>query len=227
MHFFFKWNKYKYSITLFYNFRYIGDLFLLPKYKDININYFSILFLNKFFSLRIDMFKKSGKLSGLILIMLSLSIIGVSAFVYDQASHTISQTIVNVATITVKNSALGNIEEGETKGYGKLNVTSLGNIINITSVKDGIFLHFDSDIDSLDSYYDTYDIIVKFAAVGSGSSHSVGDTACTLTLASPDDSVTLDKLGSWRFDFEITTTALGVSADQETTVTINVTAESS
>ena len=173
------------------------------------------------------MFKKSGKLSGLILMMLSLSIIGVSAFVYDQASHTISQTIINVATITVKNSALGNIEEGETKGYSKLNVTSLGNIINITSVKDGIFLHFDSDVDSLDTYYDTYNIIVKFAAVGSGSSHSVGDTACTLSLLSPDSSVTLDKLGSWRFDFEITTTALGVSADQGTTVTINVTAESS
>ncbi|MEM2112239.1 MAG: hypothetical protein QXX08_10265 [Candidatus Bathyarchaeia archaeon] len=166
-------------------------------------------------------------LVGALFILLSLAIVTVSAFVYETAQHSVTQTVKQIATLTVQNSALGNIEEGETKSYTKATVPTLGGIISVTTTKDNVYLHFNSDLDSLSTYYTTYTITVKFAAVGSGSSHSVGDTACTMTLASPDPSaVTLDKAGDWRFDFEITTTAKSVSADQATTVTIIVTAES-
>jgi len=170
---------------------------------------------------------KKKSLIGFLFVLLSLSIAVVSAFVYEQSQLTVTQTIKEIATLTVQNSALGNIEEGETKSYTKATVSTLGNIINITTTKDNVYLHFDSDLGSLSSYYTTYTITVKYAAVGSGSSHNIGDTACTMTLGSPDPSaVTLDKSGTWRFDFEITTTAKSVSSDQPTTVTIIVTAES-
>jgi hypothetical protein len=170
---------------------------------------------------------KRKDLVGFLFILLSFFIISVSAFVYDTAQHTVTQTIKEIATLTVQNSALGNIEEGETKSYSKTTVASLGNIINITTTKDHVYLYLDSDLDSLSTYYTTYTITVKFAAVGSGSSHNVGDTACTISLASPDSTaIDLDKAGTWRFDFEILTTANSVSADQPTTVTITVTAES-
>ena len=127
----------------------------------------------------------------------------------------------------MQNSALGNIEEGETKSYTKATVSTLGNIINVTTTKDNVYLRLNTDIDSLSTYYTTYTITVKYAAVPNGSSKIVGDPACTCTLASPDPSaVTLYKTGTWRFDFEITTTAKSVSSDQATTVTIVVTAES-
>jgi len=161
------------------------------------------------------------------LILLSIVVVTVSAFVYETAQNSVTQTVTQVATLTLQNSALGNLEEGETKSYTKTEVSTLGNIVNVTTAKDNVYLKFNSDLDSLATYYTTYNIAVKFAAVGAGSSLNVGDTACTMTLASPDPSaVTLDVDGDWRFDFEITTTAKSVSADQPTTVTIVVTAES-
>jgi len=164
---------------------------------------------------------------GFALLLLSFAVIGVSAYVYETVNIAITQTVKDIATLTVQNSALGNIEEGQTLSYTKATVSSLGNILNMTTTKDNVYLHFNSDVDSLSAYYSTYTITVKYAAVGAGSSHNVGDVACTITLASPDPSgVTLDKIGAWRFDFEITTTAKSVSADQLTTVTIVVTAES-
>jgi hypothetical protein len=171
--------------------------------------------------------KLEKRLIGITLIMLSLVIVSVSAIVYETAQNSVTQTVKQIATLTLQNSALGNIEEGETKSYTKTDVSTLGNIVSVTTTKDVVYLKFNSDIDSLGTYYTTYTITVKFAAVGSGSSHNVGDAACTMTLASPDPvAVTLDKAGNWRFDFEITTTAKSVSADQATTVTIVVTAES-
>jgi Flp pilus assembly protein TadG len=170
------------------------------------------------------------KLFGVFLILLSMVIVSVSAFVYETAQHTVTQTVKDVATLTLQNSALGDIEEGSTNFYTKSNASSLGNIVTLTTTKDDVYLHFNSDLDSnssLGTYYTTYTITVKFAAVGSGSSHSVGDVACTMSLGSSDPSaVTLDKLGTWTFDFEITTTAKQVSSDAGTTVTIVVTAES-
>lgn len=161
-------------------------------------------------------------------VLLSLMIITVSAFVYESATQTVTQTIQDVATLTLNNAALGNIEEQETKSYTKTEIPALGNIVSTTTAKNNVYLHFNSDLDSLDTYYTTYTITVKCGAVPGGSSHSVGDTVATMTIATPDlAAVTLDIAGSWTFDFEITTTAKSVSSNQATSVTIVVTAESS
>jgi hypothetical protein len=168
------------------------------------------------------------RLIGVLFILLSFSITTVSAYVYEQAQHQVTQTIQNIATLAVQNSALGNIEEGQTLFYTPSNQSDLDNIISVTTTKANVYLHLNSDLDSLNSYYSTYSIVVKFDSVLGGSSHSSGSTACTLSLASPDySSVDLDVAGTWTFDFEITTTAQSVSANQPTTVTIVVTAESS
>jgi hypothetical protein len=172
-----------------------------------------------------------SKALGLFLLILSFSIVTVSAFVYESAQQTVTQTIQEIATLTLQNSALGNLEEGETKTYSKtggggdVELAALGDAVSITSTKANVYLHFDSDLDALTDH-STYTITVKFSEV-QGSTYSVGDTACTLTLASPDYSaVDLDVAGEWKFDLEITTTAGSVDADVPTTVTITVTAES-
>lgn len=167
------------------------------------------------------------KIVSLAFILMSITIVAVSAYVYETATSTVSQTIQNIATLTLQNSALGNIEEGQTISYTKATVATLGNIINLTTTKNNVYIHFDSDVDALSTYYSTYSITVKYAAVGTGSTHIVGQTACTMTWAAPDPAgVTLDVSGAWRFDFEITTTAKSVSSDQPTTVTIVVSGES-
>jgi hypothetical protein len=167
------------------------------------------------------------RMLGLAFVLLSITIASVSAFIYESAQQTLGQTIVNVATITLKNSALGNLEEGETRGYTKANLTELGAAISITTNKANVYLHLNSDIDSLGTYYTTYTLTVKYITVPGGSSHSVGQTAATMTIAAPDPAaITLDAAGSWAFDFELTTTAKSVSSDQATTATIVVTAES-
>ncbi|RLI38449.1 hypothetical protein DRO66_01575 [Candidatus Bathyarchaeota archaeon] len=133
--------------------------------------------------------------------------------------------------MTLQNSALGNLEEGETKTYtrtggvGDVESAELGDAVSITSTKANIYLHFDSDLDSLTDHAE-YTITVKFSQV-QGSTYSVEDTACTLSLASRDySSVDLDAAEVWKFDYEITTTVPSVDADILTTVTITVTAES-
>ena len=166
---------------------------------------------------------------GLFFILLSFSIVAVSAFVYENAQQTVTQTVQVAATLTLQDSALGNIFEGDTLLYtkvgggGDVELASLGDIISITTVKPNIYLHLDSDLDSLTDY-STYNIVVKFDTVPVGSGQS--GTATTLTLASPDSgAITLDEAGDWTFDFEVTTTANGVSSDTPTTVTITVTVE--
>lgn len=164
----------------------------------------------------------------MIFVLLSLMIITVSAFVYESATQTVTQTIQDVATLTLNNAALGNIEEQETKSYTKTEIPALGNVVSTTTAKNNVYLYFSSDLDSLGTYYTTYTITVKCATVPGGSSHSVGDTVATMTIATPDPAaVTLDIAGSWTFDFEITTTAKSVSSNQATSATIVVTAESS
>ncbi len=134
-------------------------------------------------------------LLGVLFLLLSIAVISVSAYVYEQAQQQVTQTIKEIATLTVQNSALGNIEEGETKSITKATVPSLGNIINITTTKADVYLHFNSNLDTLTSYYTTYTITVKFATVPGGS-HNVGDIACTMTLGVPDPAaVTLDASG--------------------------------
>ena len=167
------------------------------------------------------------KVIGVFFVLLSIIIVSVSALVYESAQQTVTQTIKEIATITLNNSALGNIEEGETKSYTKADVAALGAAISITTTKANVYLHLNSTIDSQSTYYTTYTITVKYITVPGGSTHSVGETAATMTIASPDPAaITLDVAGSWVFDFEVTTTAQSVSADQATTATIVVTAES-
>jgi hypothetical protein len=174
---------------------------------------------------RISELKK--KILGGLFVLLSIVIISVSAFVYESAPQTVGQTVKEIATITLKSSALGNIEEGETQSYTKDELATLGAAISTTTSKADVYLHFNSNIDSLGSCYTTYTITVKYITVPGGSSKSVGAIACEMTLASPDPAaVTLDVAGSWVFDFEVTTTAKLVSSDQATSATITVTAES-
>jgi len=171
--------------------------------------------------------KTRRTLIGLVFLLMSFTIASVSAFVYESAQQTITQTIREIANITLQNSALGDIEEGETKSYTKNEVAELGDAISVVTTKALVYIHLNSDLDTLAPYYSTYSIAVKFATVPGGSGHSAGDLACTLTLGSPSySSIDLDVAGSWTFDFEITTTAQSVLADQPTTVTITVSAES-
>jgi hypothetical protein len=172
--------------------------------------------------------RKRKCLIGLLFILLGFTIVGVTAYVYELAMLTVTQTIKEIATLSLQNSDLGNIEEGQTLYYTPANQSNLNDIISITTTKANVYLHLASDLDSQTSYYDTYNIVVKYSTVPIGSSHSSGSTACALSLVSPDySSIDLDVAGSWTFDFEITTTAKLVSADTDTTVTITVTAESS
>jgi hypothetical protein len=168
---------------------------------------------------------KTLLLVGIALILLSVSIASFSGFVCGTAQHMVTQIEKVVASLTVNTSDLGSIEEGETKVYCKDTVLGLGNALEVATTEDNVYLDFTSDLYSLDNYYNTYNITVKYAAVGSNSNHKVGDTANTVTLESPAIVVTLDKAGVWSFDLEITTTAKSVNSDQTTTVTILVTAE--
>jgi len=160
--------------------------------------------------------------------MLSITIVGVSAYVFEQANQNVTLTVVEIATFTLKNAALGDINEGQTLSYTNATVANLGDAVSITTTTTNVKLHFNSDVDSLNSYYSTYSIAVKLVSKPGGSSLTVGSTVCTLTLASPDySSVNLDVAGTYKFNFEITTTAQSVSSDQLTTATITVSAESS
>ena len=157
--------------------------------------------------------------------MLSITIVGVSAYVYEQASQTITQTIIDIATITLKNSALGNLNEGETQTYTNVTIPNLGDAISLTTTTANVYLHLNSDLDLVSSY-SNYTIEVKFSQVV-GATYSAGDTACVLNIGSPNySSIDLDAAGTWAFDFEITTTAPSVSSDTPSTVTITVSAES-
>jgi hypothetical protein len=168
---------------------------------------------------------KKYKIAALLLCFMSIA--AVSAYVYETGQVQVTQTITNIATLTVSNSALGDIEEGQTITYTKADTTTLGDIVSLTTTKDGVYLNFTlSDTSVLTTYYSTYQIVVKFAAIGTGSTHVIGDVACTVTLGAPNPaSVTLDKVGTWSFDFEVTTTAKSVSADQPTIATVTVTAQ--
>jgi hypothetical protein len=168
----------------------------------------------------------SGKRAvGISLLLLTLLVVGVSAYVYETGTVAVTQTVKNIATLTVQNSALGNIEEGQTIAYTKATVSTLGSILNLTTTKTGVVLHFASNVDSLSTQYSTYTITVKYAVAISG--HTIGETLLTMTLASPNPTgVALGVAGEYRFDFEITTTALSVSSDQATSASVVVTAES-
>ena len=166
---------------------------------------------------------------GTLLIIISMVIISVSAFVYQQASNTVTQTIVEVANITLTQGVLGNIDEGQTILYTASNTSSLNEIVSITTSKANVYLHFDTDLNTQSGNYTTFQIVVKVGdTVPLASSNSTGDTTATLTIANPDTTsgVVLDEAGAWTFDFEITTTTRSITIDQAVTVSITVLAES-
>lgn len=164
-------------------------------------------------------------LTGITLIAMSLMILVVSAFVYDQASQTTTQTVVNVASISLGNAALGNINEGETILYTPANTSALDNILDITTAATNVYLYFDSDLEGQTTNYDTYQIEVIVSSAPGGS--SLSGTIATLTMAAPDTAtgITLDVIGNYVLDFQVTTTAQAVSSNQDTTVNITVTIE--
>ncbi|MFH0896608.1 MAG: hypothetical protein V1850_00975, partial [Candidatus Bathyarchaeota archaeon] len=159
------------------------------------------------------------KLFALTYLLFSFSVLGISAYVYQQSSLSISQTIVEIATFTLKDSVLGTINEGQTKTYTKETVPELGEAITLITSSSPVYLLLDSNLETLIDY-STYNIIVKFSQVV-GETYTVGDTVCTLTLASPNSStIALDAAGTWVFDFELSTTANSVSSDTPTTITV-------
>jgi hypothetical protein len=170
--------------------------------------------------------KKS--LAGMLLIALSFTLLAVSALVYEQASQTTTQTIVNVASITLNNAALGSIEEGETIRYTASNTSILNDILTLTTSRAGVYLYFDTDVDLQNTNYDIFNIQVRVGDTVPGtSSYATGDLFENLSIGQPDTTsgVVLDAAGDWTFDFEILTTAKMVGSDQANTVGITVTAE--
>ena len=186
------------------------------------MNYKSVSYLSMKDEL-LSMARKGSKISGLLFLILGLTVAGVSAYVYQQATLSVTQNIVEIATFSVQNSDLGDINEGQTLVYTSSEVPNLGSAITVVTTTAPVYLHFDSDVDSLSGSYSTYNINVIY---NSNPSSTTG-TACTLTLGSPDySSVTLDAIGTWVFDLSIETAADSVDADTPTTVTIVVGAES-
>jgi hypothetical protein len=171
---------------------------------------------------------KRKTLIGILFVLMSVTITSVSAYVYETAQLTLTQTIKEIATITLRGSSFGVLKEGQTLLYTKANVASLGEAITLVTTEDNVYMHLtSSDLASQSTWYSTFNVVVKIATKPAGGSHLVGDIVATLTLASPNSgAINLDVLGSWTFDFEVTTTAKLVSADHATTVTITVTAES-
>jgi hypothetical protein len=160
-------------------------------------------------------------------ILLGFSIVTVSAYVYAQTIDSTTPRIHGISSVILRDSALGSIEEGQTIRYSPNNRSDLHQIIKITTTKENVNLHLDSDLDLSVENYATYNIIIKTNTSPRTSYLNEGDTICVLTSVSPDYStVFLDKAGTYTFDFEITTKAQSVNFDQKTTVTIEVSAES-
>ena len=171
--------------------------------------------------------KNDRLFAGLLFIVLASTITVTSAYVYQSATQTVTQTIKEVASLTLQNSALGSINEGETRTVTKATVASLGSAVSVTAAST-LNLHFSSDLASQASSYSTYDIVVKLASKPAGSSLIVDNTYATMSIGTPNPAgFALDAAGTYVFDFEVTCTAKSVSSDTPTTVTITVSAESS
>lgn len=172
------------------------------------------------------MIKKNASF-GILFLMISFGIICVSAYVYQSATQTVTQTIKEIATLTLNNAGLGNINEGQTLTYTKNEIPALGSIVSVTTTTTGVNLHFSSDLGSQSTSYSTYGIVVKLSAKPAGSALIVGNTYATMNIASPIPSgFALDAAGTYVFDFEVTTKSNSVVSDTATTVTITVSAES-
>lgn len=151
---------------------------------------------------------------------------GVSAYVYQQYTQSISQKIIDVVSFTLNNCDLGPLKEGETRIYDDTQIESLKDAIKIQV--DDFVSHVDLDIysnlDQIDELYTTYDIIIKFSDVV-GETYTTGDNACTISIRNKDySSIELDAPGNWSFDFEILTSAKSIDEDTPSSVILNVSA---
>jgi hypothetical protein len=173
------------------------------------------------------MIKSAGRMSGLMLMALCITVASVSAYVYQQSQLSITQNIKEISTFSLTSSALGDIDEGQTIAYTKTDVAQLGDAIVITTTKSPVYLHISTNLAAQATNYQTYEIVVKYETVPNGGTGVSGDSVFTLSISNPTNTVTLDAAGTWKFDLEVTTTAKSVNADTPTTVTLTTTAESS
>jgi hypothetical protein len=169
--------------------------------------------------------KKGSKVSGLLFLLFGLMITGVSAYFYQHTTMTVTQKNAEVATITLKNFDLGNIKEGETKTYTSSEVANLGEAIKITTTTEPVYLHLDSNLDTLGSLFSTYKISVLYKTVPPTGTYS--GTASSITLSSPEPPyIVLNVTGTWVFDLSVEIAANSVDSNTPTIVTIIASAES-
>jgi len=163
---------------------------------------------------------------GLLLVTLSFAIVATSAFIYEQASSTATQTILEIASLTLNNAALGDIEEGDTVLYTPANTSAVNDVISVTTGKANVYMHIDTNLEGQSTYYNAYqiEVVIDSAPGDSG----LSGTVATLSIGSPDTAtgIDLDVAGTYVFDFQVTTSAKQVSGNQGSTVNITVSAES-
>jgi hypothetical protein len=146
---------------------------------------------------------------------------GVSAFFYQQMVST--ENITDITTITIKNSDLGEINEGETKNYTSSEIANFREAIKIKTTSEPVYLYLSSDLDSNRFSYSTFKINVHYNTVppsGTGSG-----IACSISLDFTNSSyIKLDVAGTWIFDLSADMVANSVDSNIHTTVTIIVSA---
>lgn len=74
------------------------------------------------------------------MITLSIFVAAVSGFVYGAAQHSVTQNATGIARLTVQNSGLGDIEEGQTVAYSKAELSNLGSAPLIVSLFGAILI---------------------------------------------------------------------------------------
>jgi len=156
------------------------------------------------------------KFAGIAFVLLSIAIMSVSAYVYEQGTLTVNQKVVDVVTLNLRTPlGLADLEEGQVGTYNEAGV------ITLETKKANVVLRLDSNIEgfaasSSASPYAAYSIVVSY----SGGS-------VTLTPSSPDATFALGSPQLYTFDLAITATAKsGLGSDVPTGATIVVTAES-
>jgi hypothetical protein len=146
----------------------------------------------------------------------------VSSYYYHKTLVAANQNSAGIVSIDLNTVELGPINEGDRKTYTKNTVPSLGECVKVNVLKQPVYLLFDSNLDSLSTYYSTFIVKVRFTQV-QGSTYSEGDIAIVMTINSPDPvAVPLDSTGLWKFDFEIITSANSVNSDTNPSITIHV-----
>ncbi len=157
------------------------------------------------------------KIMGLALILMSVMLATVAAdvLVFETRTQTTTQQITNVASITTSATSftLPSLEEGATATYNKdtntaiyADAATLGNAAIITISKNLDVKFSSTELANFNAYYSSFTITITYAsAIGT---HSAGDAAAVLSIASPSATVYLDdSAGTYYFNYEISATA--------------------